>query len=64
MTEQHISLFYFLIYYSESFCLGKVKITNAMVLADRNVVIVARGEEGAMSVKIIAKMNVGEGMRG
>lgn len=46
MTEQHISRFYFLIYYSEPFCLGKVEITNEMVLADRNVIRVAGGEEG------------------
>lgn len=46
MTEHNVSHLYFLIYYSEPFCLGEVKITNAMVLADRNVVTVARREEG------------------
>lgn len=39
-------LFYFLIYYSDPFGLGEVEITNAMVLADRNVATTARGKEG------------------
>lgn len=46
MTEENVSHFFFLIYHSEPFCVGQVKITNAMVLADRNVVTVARREEG------------------
>lgn len=46
MTEQNVSHFCLLIYYSEPFCLGKVKITNTLVLADRNVVTDARGDEG------------------
>lgn len=41
-----VSKLCFLIYYSEPFSLGKVKITNAMVLADRNVVTVARRRGG------------------
>lgn len=44
MTEQHVSQFYFLIYYSEPFYFGKVRITNAMVLADRKVTVVRRVE--------------------
>lgn len=39
-------LLLFVIYYSESFCLGEVKIANALVLADRNVITVARREGG------------------
>ena len=50
-------------YYSEPFCLGKIKITNALVLPDRNVATVARREEVSLCVEIIARMNVEEGMR-